>query len=645
MPGIRITRYLPDGYLDAALRQAAQDGLTARPKWLPPWLLYGGEGSDLYEKITRLPVYYPFRLELGLLAAHAADLAAAAQAQTLIELGAGAAEKTRLLLDAMRATGRLAGYVPVDVSERALIGAARRITAAYRGLAVQPVLSDFQVHLGLPAGGHPWCVAFLGSTIGNMTAGERGRFLAALRSQFQPGDTLMLATDLTRDPAKLIPAYHDPAGITAAFIANALVVLNQALAGGDGAGFDVDMFEYVTRWDPDQGWVEMLLRSLQAHEVRLPAIGLTVPFGKGETVRAEISAKFTLGQVAAELDAAGFSLIEWRTDPGGQYGVSLSAVRLRPVPRRKPLRHGAASPSLTATRRRREMARTRNSASRNGPGPGSAAGIRLRRYHRRVRHRGPARGAAGPPAVAGHGRSWIMPETAISASRPPQTDQDSGYRKSCWWQGAARPAAGRSPDTSHTYVSCEIRISLGSHTYVSCEIRMPLGCAHANPRGSARAHHQRNRRLSRCDNPSFAGPGRVLMLNGEGSGEPGGRRLHVRSRRRRAGSLPPGRLRPPGYRRGTCQSSFTDWPGHRGSAREPRCLGVCPGENPRPRGRGSGTGDRREPAPAARPARPFRRASDSSTGGAAGRPRYLRADPPSHRSASPDRASAAARGT
>jgi Histidine-specific methyltransferase, SAM-dependent len=143
----------------------------------------------------------------------------------------------------------------------------------------------------------------------------------ALRSQLVPGDTLLLGTDLTRDPAKLIPAYDDPAGITAAFITNALVVLTQALAAGvPGAGFDPDLFDYTARWDPARNWVEMLLRATQRHNVALPTIGLTILFAEGETLRTEISAKFTLDQVADELAAARFGLIEWRTDPAAQYG-------------------------------------------------------------------------------------------------------------------------------------------------------------------------------------------------------------------------------------------------------------------------------------------------------------------------------------
>jgi L-histidine N-alpha-methyltransferase len=231
---LRVERCLPDGFLAEALRADARAGLSATPKVLPPKWFYDERGSELFEKITRLDEYYPTRAERSILRGAAGQIAAATRAQTLVELGAGAADKTRLLLDAMAAEGTLASFVPVDVSETALIEAARRIDGEYPGLAVTAVVSDFEEHLGLPEDGGSRLVVFLGGTIGNLLPGQRAAFLASLRSRLRPGDAFLLGTDLVKDPAVLVAAYDDAAGVTAAFNKNILSVLNAAL----GADFD-----------------------------------------------------------------------------------------------------------------------------------------------------------------------------------------------------------------------------------------------------------------------------------------------------------------------------------------------------------------------------------------------------------------------
>ena len=176
-----------------------------------------------------------------------------------MELGSGSSEKTRLLLDALREAGTLRSYVPVDVSETALIAAAHRVQASYPGLAVRAVVSDFEEHLGLPGTAGPRLVAFLGSTIGNLLPGQRAAFLARLRAGLHPGDALLLGTDLVKDPAVLLAAYDDAAGVTAAFNKNVLSVLNAEL----GADFDPDAFDHMALWDPAQEWIEMRLRSAE----------------------------------------------------------------------------------------------------------------------------------------------------------------------------------------------------------------------------------------------------------------------------------------------------------------------------------------------------------------------------------------------
>jgi L-histidine N-alpha-methyltransferase len=318
-----IDRRLPPGFLSDSLRADAQAGLTATPKSLPPKWFYDAAGSALFDKITELPEYYPTSAERSILTARAAEIAALTEAATLAELGSGSSDKTRLLLSALRDRGTLRCYVPVDVSEPALVMAADALIAEYPGLDVRAVLSDFEEHLGLPAPGDapaPRLLAFLGSTIGNLVPAQRAAFLARIRAQLAPGDFFLLGTDLVKDPAVLVAAYDDSAGVTAEFNKNVLAVLNAAL----GADFDPDAFEHVAVWDPAAEWIEMRLRSLAGQTVHVPALGLAVCFEAGEEMRTEVSAKFRRDGVAAELAAAGLELLHWWTDPQGQFALSLS---------------------------------------------------------------------------------------------------------------------------------------------------------------------------------------------------------------------------------------------------------------------------------------------------------------------------------
>ncbi len=321
-----IEHRLPPDYRAASLRADARAGLTATPKSLPPKWFYDAEGSALFEKITELPEYYPTRAERTILRAVAPQIASLTQASVLIELGSGSSDKTRLLLDALRAGGTLRGYIPVDVSESALLLAADALTAEYPRLALHAVVADFEESLGVPvapAGGDdggPRLVAFLGSTIGNMVPAERAAFLRRVRSQLRPGDAFLLGTDLVKDPAVLVAAYDDAAGVTAAFNRNVLAVLNHEL----GANFDLAAFEHVARWDPASEWIEMRLRSAVGQSARLADLDLTVTFAAGEELRTEVSAKFRRAGVESELAAAGLALRSWWTDPAGQFGLSLA---------------------------------------------------------------------------------------------------------------------------------------------------------------------------------------------------------------------------------------------------------------------------------------------------------------------------------
>ncbi|MEE6308418.1 L-histidine N(alpha)-methyltransferase [Plantactinospora veratri] len=309
--------HLEERDLERALRSDVRTGLTATPRWLPPKWFYDARGSELFEEITRLPEYYPTRAERAVLAARAGEIARLTDAKTLIELGSGSSEKTRLLLDALTARGSLGTFVPLDVSVSALERSTAEIAAAYPGLRVRGIVGDFTRHLDrLPTGGRR-LVAFLGGTIGNLLPAERAEFLAALRSALEPGDWLLLGTDLVKDPGVLVPAYDDAAGVTAEFNRNVLRVLNREL----GADFEVDAFDHVALWDPDRRWIEMRLRARRPMRVRV--LDLDLAFAEGEELRTEISAKFRPEDVDAELAAAGFTVRARWTDDGGLFAVTL----------------------------------------------------------------------------------------------------------------------------------------------------------------------------------------------------------------------------------------------------------------------------------------------------------------------------------
>ncbi len=317
---LTIDVLLEPGDLRAGLEADARAGLTATPKTLPPKYFYDAAGSDLFEEITRLPEYYQTRTEHALLTTYADEVARAAGAEVLLELGSGSSEKTRLLLDAMRDTGELAGYVAVDVSSSALQGAAAGLTRDYPDLAVHAAVADYDHHLDeLPAPGTR-LFAFLGSTLGNFPPAARATFLADLARGMAPGESLLLGLDLVKDAGRLVAAYDDSAGVTAAFNRNVLHVLNREL----GADFDVEAFEHVAVWDAENEWVEMRLRATRPMTVRLPAIDLTVGFAEGEEIRTEICAKFRSDGIRRELAAVGLELEQWWTDPDGDYALVLA---------------------------------------------------------------------------------------------------------------------------------------------------------------------------------------------------------------------------------------------------------------------------------------------------------------------------------
>ncbi len=303
-----------------ALRRDVRDGLGRTPKSLPPKWFYDSVGSDLFDRITRLPEYYPTRAEAEILRTRAAEIAAASGADTLVELGSGTSEKTRILLDAMQDGGSLRRFIPFDVDATVLTAAGKAIGAEYPEVEIDAVCGDFEEHLGkIPTIGRR-LVIFLGSTIGNLTTAPRADFLADLADTLEPGDALLLGTDLVKDTDRLVRAYDDAAGVTAAFNMNVLSVVNREL----DADFDPAAFAHVARWNAEEERVEMWLRSEVRQQVRVGALNLTVDFAAGEEMLTEVSCKFRPEGVATELTAAGLRRTHWWTDRAGDFGLSLA---------------------------------------------------------------------------------------------------------------------------------------------------------------------------------------------------------------------------------------------------------------------------------------------------------------------------------
>ena len=317
-----IDNWLETGWADRELRTDVSVGLSSSPKELPPKWFYDDRGSDLFDQITRLDEYYPTRSERQILEREARSIATASRANSLVELGSGTSTKTRILLDAFVAAGRLRRYVPFDDSEA---------TLRSPGVRVHGVVGDFEHHLGClpldeqadagPAQPRPPCMLMLlGGTIGNFAPTKRPAFLDAVAAAMRPGDTFLLGTDLVKDTGRLEAAYNDAAGVTAEFNLNVLSVVNRRL----GADFDLDAFGHEAVFDVRNEWVEMRLRSTRAQTVHIPALEMTVEFAAGERVRTEISAKFRPERVRAELGAAGLAVQRMWTDAAGDYALTLA---------------------------------------------------------------------------------------------------------------------------------------------------------------------------------------------------------------------------------------------------------------------------------------------------------------------------------
>jgi L-histidine N-alpha-methyltransferase len=311
--------YLGPDDIARALAADVRTGLTATVKELPPKWFYDERGSELFDEITRLDEYYPTRAERSILVERASDIARRAGADTLVELGSGTSAKTRILLEALADAGTLERFIPFDVSATTLEQAAATLAADF-GIAVHAIVGDFEHHLDkIPTGGRR-LVAFLGGTIGNLAPAARAQFLAEIATSLGPDEALLLGTDLVKDTSRLVAAYDDAAGVTAAFNRNVLHVINREL----DADFVPERFAHVARWNAQERWIEMHLRADEHQTVTIARLGLTAEFAAGEAMRTEISAKFVREQVANELDVVGLKLTDWWTDANGDFALSLA---------------------------------------------------------------------------------------------------------------------------------------------------------------------------------------------------------------------------------------------------------------------------------------------------------------------------------
>ncbi len=302
------------------LAEDALHGLTSDPKTIPPKYFYDARGSRLFEAITRLPEYYQTRTERTILDRWAPELVRDLRPGVLIEFGSGSAAKTRALLDSMRDEGLLHGYGPLDVSADASRRASEALALEYPELRVEGVIGDFERPHDLPFPGRRRLLVFLGSTIGNFTPDRSVIFLRSVAREMTPADGFMIGFDLVKDRATLERAYNDSAGVTAEFNLNLLRVMNREL----GADFDVGEFEHSAFYDEQKTRIEMHLVSSRAQTVRLGAIDLVTEFEQGESIRTELSHKYTRDSVEELLAAGGLRLAAWETDPAARFALALA---------------------------------------------------------------------------------------------------------------------------------------------------------------------------------------------------------------------------------------------------------------------------------------------------------------------------------
>lgn len=291
---------LETGELERMRREVAE-GLSRPQKVLSPKYFYDRRGSELFEKITRLPEYYPTRTERRLLTERMPDWVHAQRPVSLVELGAGAADKTRAILDAMHDAVAQPVYVPIDISGEFLERVAEDLRVAYPEAVVRPLVADISAGIRLPDDlPRPVLFALLGGTIGNFPRAEGVGLLARVRSEMERTDRFLIGFDLQKDVSVLEAAYNDSAGVTAEFNRNVLRILNRDL----GADFDLDKFSHRAMYARDAHRIEMHLVAEEPCTVTIPGAG-RFDLAAGETIRTEVSCKYTRSSVEALFDRAG----------------------------------------------------------------------------------------------------------------------------------------------------------------------------------------------------------------------------------------------------------------------------------------------------------------------------------------------------
>jgi L-histidine N-alpha-methyltransferase len=307
-------------------------GLSKASKSLPPWLFYDAVGSKLFEQITELPEYYLTRTERQIFAQHAGEMIDAARTSpqnaspenlTVIELGAGTATKTRVLIAAVLSRQLSATFYPIDVSESALRIAEQDLRTEFPHLRVRPLLGDYSQGLSqLEGTAGRKLVLYIGSSIGNFEPREAGNLLRSIRQDLRRGDALLLGVDLVKDPALLRAAYNDSQGVTAQFNLNILAHLNREL----GADFDLNAFRHVAEWNPRASRMEIYVESMRPQSVWIADIGMEIQLRTGERIHTENSYKFTDAMVDDVVRAGGFTLERCWKDPKGWFGVYLARI-------------------------------------------------------------------------------------------------------------------------------------------------------------------------------------------------------------------------------------------------------------------------------------------------------------------------------
>ena len=327
-PRLRIDVLLDEDDRRSNLHDDTFWSLRAEPKELPAVWLYDENGSRLFEHITTLPEYYLTGAEREILAEHADEIAALTQARTLIELGAGTSDKTRLLLDALDATGPLERFVPLDASEQVLVESAHALAGRYPTLGIHAIVGDFERHLHALPPGDGRMIVFLGSTIGNLYPRRRHGLFTAVAAALEPTDSFLLGVDLVKDRAVIEAAYNDPGGVTEAFVRNALTAANRDLR----ADFDQQRFAFEARWDADEEWMDIGFRALEPHTVRIEELETDVDLAADERLRIEVSTKFRPERIVGELTAAGLAPDASWTDAGNRFALLLARrARKKPV--------------------------------------------------------------------------------------------------------------------------------------------------------------------------------------------------------------------------------------------------------------------------------------------------------------------------